>query len=720
MTNSRRSRGEPLSRRKRIAAETAGAGGLEIPLRGARGHLDENVRAWIADLTAVNAALRHGIGDSKNKSVSEALERLERLEAALHQAPEQIVEHVGRRTAMLASAGMAQMRRIDELEAAESKLASTNERLREENYERERLERDAREAERGLREVRERFESAFDNAPIGMALIAMDDRWLQVNDALCRITGHTEEQLRATTLRAMTHPDDIDLDAQSLRQLLAGQIPSYQVEKRYHHAWGHYAWVLVTVSIVRDEDRDPLYVVTQVQDISERKDLARRLEFFVDHDFLTGLFNRRHFEQKLADETERVARYGAPGAVLVIDLDNFKDVNDTFGHKAGDDVLKGVAGLLRQRLRQTDVVARLGGDEFAVLLPHADADHAQSVADEIVKALGRQTAVLADQSIRITASIGVSTFAGLTDIEVLAYADLAMYEAKETGRNRFAMYRPATAGNVRGSTRLVEAERIRHALEEDRLILYCQPILDLSNNEICQYELLLRLPDENKGEPLPPSAFLYGAERFGLIQAIDGWVVRRAIALIAEHASVGLKLVLNVNLSGKSIGDRKLVALIEEVLAEAAIDPARLTFELTETAAITNVEEAKAFASRLRGRGCQFALDDFGAGFGSFYYLKSFPFDYLKIDGDFIRGLATSPVDQLVVKAIVNIARGMGKKTVAEFVADEETSRLLREIGVDFAQGYHIGVPRPISEVLQTRGGPSLDTPGWRSGFERS
>ena len=486
-------------------------------------------------------------------------------------------------------------------------------------------------------------------------------------------------------------------------QLLAGQIPSYQVEKRYQHAWGHYVWVLVTASIVRDEDHGPLYIVTQVQDISERKELARRLEYFVNHDFLTGLFNRRHFELELAKETGRVARYGSPGAVLVIDLDNFKDVNDTFGHKAGDDVLKGVAGLLRQRLRHTDVVARLGGDEFAVLLPQTDADHAQSVADEVVKALGRQTAVLADQSIRVTASIGVTMFDGLTDIEVLAYADRAMYEAKESGRNRVAMYRPVRAGKERGSTRLVEAERIRRALEEDRLILYCQPILDLSTNEIYRYELLLRLPDEDKGEPLPPSAFLYGAERFGLIQSIDGWVVRRAIALIAEHTRAGHKLVLNVNLSGKSIGDRKLVALIEEALEESGIDPARLTFELTETAAIANVEDARAFATRLRARGCQFALDDFGAGFGSFYYLKNFPFDYLKIDGDFIRSLATSPMDRLVVEAIVSIARGMDKKTVAEFVADEETARLLRDMGVDCAQGYHIGMPRPVSYVLRTR-----------------
>jgi len=264
------------------------------------------------------------------------------------------------------------------------------------------------------------------------------------------------------------------------------------------------------------------------------------------------------------------------------------------------------------------------------------------------------------------------------------------------------MFRTVSGRGARGSARLVEAERIRLALEENRLILHCQPILDLNRNEICQYEILLRLPGEHRGEPLPPSAFLYTAERFGLIQAIDGWVVQEAIALIAEHERMGVKLVLNVNLSGKSIGDRKLAALIEETLAEAGIDPSRLNFELTETAAIANLEEAKAFASRMRGRGCQFALDDFGAGFGSFYYLKNFPFDYLKIDGDFIRGLARSPIDQLVVEAIVSIARGMGKRTVAEFVADEETVQLLRKIGVDCAQGYYIGVPRPVSEVLQT------------------
>jgi EAL domain-containing protein (putative c-di-GMP-specific phosphodiesterase class I) len=355
---------------------------------------------------------------------------------------------------------------------------------------------------------------------------------------------------------------------------------------------------------------------------------------------------------------------------------------------------------VRQRIRQTDLLARIGGDEFAVLLPQTDADQAQVAADGIVKAMGRHVAVLGDKSIRVTASVGLAMFGDLSAVEVLACADIAMYEAKQAGRNRFALYSPGRGRRERVSARLLEAEHLRTALEEDRLLLYGQPILDLRENEIRQYEVLLRLRDEEGGEPLTPSAFLYVAERFGLIQAIDGWVVRKAIELIAEHERAGRRLVLHVNLSGKSIGDPKVAALTESALAEAGIDPSRLVLELTETAAIANIEEAKAFAHRLRARGCQLALDDFGAGFGSFYYLKNLPFDYFKIDGDFIRGITGSPMDQLVVQAIVGIARGMGKKTIAEFVTDDETQHLLERVGVDYTQGYHVGRPRPLRDVL--------------------
>jgi diguanylate cyclase (GGDEF)-like protein/PAS domain S-box-containing protein len=543
------------------------------------------------------------------------------------------------------------------------------------------------------------FENAFTHAPIGMALVDPTGRVLRVNDALCRITGFTAEEVCARSFRHLSDPQDVDVDSVQIVELLDGHLPTYQIEKRYRHAWGHQVWVLLSVSLVRDDEGRPLHLIAQVQDISERKELEGRLEHLVDHDFLTALFNGRRFEQALAQETKAAARYGGGGAVLLLDLDHFKDVNDQFGYKAGDDLLKTVAAALRGRMRETDVLARLGGDEFGIILPQVDSAQAELVAEGLVKTLRRQTAMLADHQIPVTASVGVALFDGLTNVELLAAADLAMYEAKEAGRDRFAVYRPLTGAPPRLSSRLAEAERIQCALTHDRLELLCQPILDLANNEVSQYELLLRLRTED-GHLLPPSAFLYVAERFGTILAIDAWVVRQAVALIATQAKVGRSLTLNVNISAKSIGNPQLVAVIDRALADSRIDPACLVFELTETAAIGNIEHAKTFTVALRSRGCRFALDDFGSGFGSFYYLKHLPFDYFKIDGDFIRGFGANPTDQLVVEAIVGIARGLRKKTVAEFVTDQAMTDRLRRSGIDYAQGFHIGIPRPIVETF--------------------
>jgi diguanylate cyclase (GGDEF)-like protein/PAS domain S-box-containing protein len=547
--------------------------------------------------------------------------------------------------------------------------------------------------------MRGAFESAFTHAPIGMALVDLSDRLLRVNDALCRITGFTSEQIHARSFRDLSDPHDVDVDAFQRQELLDGRVATYQVEKRYQHAWGHSVWVLLSVSLVRDDKDQPLHLIAQVQDISERKELEKRLEHLVDHDFLTALFNGRHFEEALALETKSAARYGGGGAVLLLDLDHFKEVNDQFGHKAGDDLLKTVAAALRGRIRETDILARLGGDEFGIILPQVDTEQAEVVAENIVMALRRQTAMLAQRQIPVTASVGVALFDGLTATEILAGADLAMYQAKEAGRNRFALYRQPAGGRPQPSSRLAEAERIQHALKHEQLELYCQPILDLTNNEVSQYELLLRLRTDD-GELLPPSAFLYVAERFGTILAIDSWVAQQAIALIAAEAKAGRSLTLNLNISAKSIGSLQLITVIDRALAEACINPASLVFELTETAAIVNIERAKNFTSELRSRGCRFALDDFGAGFGSFYYLKHLPFDYFKIDGDFIRGFGANTTDQLVVEAIVGIAKGLGKQTVAEFVSDQEMTDRLRHSGIDFAQGFHIGKPRPVLETF--------------------
>jgi diguanylate cyclase (GGDEF)-like protein/PAS domain S-box-containing protein len=547
--------------------------------------------------------------------------------------------------------------------------------------------------------MRSDFENAFTYAPIGMALVDMTGRLLRVNDALCRTTGYTSEEICAHSFYDLSDPHDADIDARQVMELLSGRTTAYQVEKRYRHAWGHLVWVQLSVSLVRDDDGRPLHVIAQVQDISQRKEFEGRLEHLVDHDYLTALFNGRRFEQALAQETKSAARYGGGGAVLLLDLDNFKDVNDRFGHKAGDDLLKTVAAALRGRIRETDVLARLGGDEFGIILPQVDSEQAEIVAAGIVKALRRQTAMLAEHQIPVTASVGVALFDGLSNVEILAAADLAMYEAKEAGRNRFAVYRAPAGGPPRLSSRLVEAERIQRALSHDQLELHCQPILDLKNNEVSQYELLLRLRADD-GTLLPPSAFLYVAERFGSILSIDSWVVQQAVGLIAKHAKAGRALTLNLNVSAKSIGSPQFVAHIDRALGDARIDPASLVFEVTETAAIGNIDHAKKFTTELRSRGCRFALDDFGAGFGSFHDLKHLPFDYFKIAGDFIRGFGANAADQLVVEAIVGIAKGMGKKTVAAFVTDQDMADRLRRSGVDYAQGFHIGVPRPVVETF--------------------
>jgi diguanylate cyclase (GGDEF)-like protein/PAS domain S-box-containing protein len=543
------------------------------------------------------------------------------------------------------------------------------------------------------------FENAFTHAPIGMALVDMAGGLLRVNDALCRITGYTAEEVCAHPFADLSDPHDVDVDARERVDLIDGRIATYQVEKRYRHAWGHSVWVLLSVSLVRDGGGRPHNLIAQIQDISERRELEGRLEHLVNHDFLTALLNRGRFEQALAQETRAAARYGSGGAMLLVDLDHFKAINDQFGHKAGDDLLKTVAAALRSRMRETDVVARLGGDEFGVILPQVDAARAEVVADDIVKALRRQTAILAEHEIPVTASVGVALFDGLTNVEIQAAADLAMYEAKDAGRDRFAFYRPRAGALPRSSGRLMEAERIQRALAHDRLELYCQPILDLTSHEISQYELLLRLRADD-GDLLPPSAFLYVAERFGAIVAIDCWVVQQAIAAIVLQEAAGRSLTLHVNISAKSIGDPELIAVVDRSLAAAGIDPARLVFELTETAAIGNIEHARTFMTELRRRGCRFALDDFGSGFGSFYYLKHLPFDFFKIDGEFIRGFGANATDQLVVEAIVGIAKGMGKKTVAECVTDQDVMDRLQRSGVDCAQGFHIGVPRPIVEAL--------------------
>ncbi|MDX6696977.1 MAG: hypothetical protein QOE65_374 [Solirubrobacteraceae bacterium] len=440
--------------------------------------------------------------------------------------------------------------------------------------------------------------------------------------------------------------------------------------------------------------------VWSFHDATERRRFEDRLQHLADHDALTGLFNRRRFEEELERELARAVRFQEAGAVLMLDVDNFKYINDTLGHAGGDQVVIGVSTMLDRRLRDTDVVARLGGDEFALLLPRTSQNEAQRLAGHLLQAIRELAVPVAGRSVQVTASIGVAVFDAVrqTAGEVLAAADLAMYEAKDSGRDRVVAYTASTGEEARQRAQVSWIERIRAALEEERFVLYAQPILDLRTNEIAQHELLVRMISED-GDVIAPGAFLGTAERFGMVQSLDRWVVRNAIALMDEQLRAGRRLRLEVNLSGRSVDDPELPALIQRELAATDVDPDHLVFEITETALISNMEDARRFAETLTRIGCRFALDDFGTGFGSYYYLKHLPLHYLKIDGDFIRNLPHSPTDQLMVRAMVQVAQGLGMRTIAEFVEDEAIVDFLREYGVDFAQGYHVGRPVSVEEA---------------------
>ncbi len=379
----------------------------------------------------------------------------------------------------------------------------------------------------------------------------------------------------------------------------------------------------------------------------------------------------------------------------MLDLDHFKNINDTLGHGTGDELIVTLAEALRERLDERCAIARLGGDELAVLLPDGDAAEIRAAAETVLDAVrGQRVASPSGRLRAVSASLGVAAFddGRLTADDVLANADLAMYEAKESGRDRAVVYRPSAHSSTRLDGRVSWPDIIRDGLDEDRFVLQAQPIMNLATGDTDQFELLLRLRDPF-GELISPAAFLPAAERYDLIGAIDRWVVSRSIAMLAEENRRGRRLTFEVNISGRSAGDADLLALIEGELRTHEVDPAQVIFEITETTAVANIPRAQEFAHRLAALGCRFALDDFGAAFASFYYLKHLPFDYLKIDGEFVRGCVTDRTDQLVIRAVVDIARGLGKRTVAEMVGDAETLELVRDLGVDFVQGFHIGRP---------------------------
>jgi diguanylate cyclase (GGDEF)-like protein/PAS domain S-box-containing protein len=564
-----------------------------------------------------------------------------------------------------------------------------------------------RTAERARRAAEQRFEVAFDRAPNGMFLSDREGRFLRLNDALSAMTGYPREELLEQGPLGIVHPDDVAQVVEAMAAMGDGDIT---LEHRLNHRDGRDVWVSVSATLVRDEHGEPLHILGQMQDVTERREYEARLRHLADHDPLTGLLNRRGFERALEAHVARTRRYGAAGALLVIDLDGFKYINDTLGHHAGDQLIIACASALRERLRETDVLARLGGDEFAVLLPVEPAPEAAVVAGALVEIVRQRARGFGGQHAgNVTASIGIAAVdaATATSGELMVSADMAMYEAKEAGRNQFAVYHADAKRRPRIRAQMTWLQRLDRALAEERLVLHTQPIVDLRTRATVRHEILLRMVGDD-GELIMPSSFLPAAERFGTITAIDRWVVTEAIRAMGRVAAAGGRLSLSVNVSARSAGEGELLPVIAaELSAAVGVAPADLVIELTETAAVSDLPRARAFAEAVRALGCGFALDDFGAGFGSFSYLKHLPFDVLKIDGAFVAEAQDNETDRLVIAAVTGIAHGLGRTTVAEFIEDGPVIDLLLAHGVDLGQGHHLGRPAPLDELLATLGVPA-------------
>ncbi len=588
--------------------------------------------------------------------------------------------------------------RIAEKERAEEALRRNEEALRREHA--------------LLRQSEERYRRLIETAEEGVWVVSAEGRTSFANSKVAAMLGYTVEEMIDMPLlhflEEREHPaaqSYLDLR----RQGVAGQH-----DFRFRRKDGSALWTIVSASPIYDEGGRYAGVLGMITDITERKQAEEalresetRLTHLANHDALTGLFNRHRFEEELKIQLSQAHRYLVHGALLWCDLDQFKDINDTLGHRAGDELLVKVSSSLREHIREADILARPGGDEFAVLLPFADRDEAQRVAARLLDGI-RRPLVAGGKPVRTTASIGIVLYPehGATTEELLAHADVAMYRAKQEGRNRIMVFSGDREWQVRLSSGMERIAHIREALEHDEFQLYLQPIVEMRTGEVARFELLLRMIADD-GRVLAPESFLGVAERFGVMREIDRWVVSHAIRLIADQRGLGRDLCLEVNLSGSAFSDLDMLPYIQRELLSAGIDPACLVLEITETAAVTDLNQAGRFIETLKRLGCQFAVDDFGVGFSSFYYLKHLPVDLLKIDGSFIENLPSDPVNQNLVKAMVEMARGLGIQTVAEYVGDAETLAWLQENGLDYAQGYYIGRPGPAAEVLDACYGPA-------------
>jgi len=430
---------------------------------------------------------------------------------------------------------------------------------------------------------------------------------------------------------------------------------------------------------------------TTIKALRSRDEELRKL---ANYDALTGLLNKHNFNIQLKQEIQRTIDEGDSSALLFIDLDQFKHVNDNLGHAAGDRLLKQVADLLKNRIRTEDVIARFGGDEFTIIAKSIKENDARVIAESILKSMQEFVFVEGGQAFNIYCSIGVVLIGGddFTAEEVFSQADMSCFHAKSEGRNRYHMFDLPEQEELRKSADISWSKRISDAIQNDYFTLFYQPIVSLDGDKREHYEVLLRMV-MGKGEVIHPNAFLPAAERLGVAIDIDYWVVRNALRKLSEFKADGRDVYLSINLSGRIFEAADLIEKIKRYISQYDVDTDHVIFEITEQTAVRHIEKASETIQQLSELGCQFALDDFGVGFSSFNYLKRLPVDILKIDGEFITDMAKDPVDQAMVQSMIQIAKTLNKKITAEYVQDAATLEMLKRFGADYVQGYYLGKP---------------------------
>lgn len=584
---------------------------------------------------------------------------------------------------------------LDRLDASTLDLADRLEDLQEKNQSHS---SDLDKLVRQLSRERDFVSGLLDTAQ--MLIITQDSqgRILMANAYVLALTGYDYLELRGANLTDyFSQPQQAANTRHELTALLRADSSSLRQETTLRCKNGETRDIVWVHSSLGAENPDDPAILSVGLDITELHRVEKQASYLTEYDALTGLYNRHRFQEALQGILSHTAAQSSSGALIYLDLDEFKSLNDTTGHDAADQVLHAVASQLQGLLPVPALIGRLGGDDFGVFFSHLDAPHAMQLARHIQHSLSTITLAEVPLSHKISACIGIALFPehGTVAQELLANADLALFRAKESGRGNLHLYAPDEGLMERVLNRVYWVDKIEQALADDQFELYFQPILALSDNHVSHYEALVRMRNPT-GDLYMPAEFISVAETTGLIRGIDRLVLQKAISALAELQRKTPNIKLSVNLSGRSFSNPRWLELLQTELASSHINPAGLIFEITETAAVEDMASARALMEKVIALGCAFSLDDFGVGFASFDYLKQLPVEYVKIDGSFIRNLATNADDQLFVKALVQAAHGFGKKTVAEFVENAEIVQLLRDYGVDFAQGYHIGRPDPV------------------------